>query len=96
MNDQFSQVKLAFDVVLGVMGLPNVYKYYHRFFTFSTCFSLEEVLSIECQIPSLKLVVELLPDTLPFEERLLYLEQINEKHHDAALANGDHKKQVKC
>jgi hypothetical protein len=23
-NDQFGQVKLAFDVVLGIMGLPNV------------------------------------------------------------------------
>jgi transposase InsO family protein len=46
----------------------------------TTCFShfqlvyrLEAVLPIECQIPSLKLEVELLSDTSPLEECLLYL-----------------------
>jgi hypothetical protein len=42
------------------------------------------------------LVVQLLPDTSPLEERLLYLEQLNEKHHDATLANEAHQQKVKC
>ena len=36
---------------------------------------VELVLPIECHIPSLRLVVELLLDTSPLEERLLQLEQ---------------------
>ena len=30
---------------------------------------------IQCEIPSLKLAIELLPDTSPLEERLVHLEQ---------------------
>jgi hypothetical protein len=74
MNDQFGQVKLAFDVILSIVGLLNVCKYCHWFLTFSTILQLEVVLPIECQIPSLKLAVQLLPDTSPLEEHLLYLE----------------------
>jgi hypothetical protein len=40
--------------------------------------------------------VELLPDTTPLEEHLLYLEQLDEKHRDATLANEAHKQCVKC
>ena len=52
---------------------------------------MEEVFPIECQIPSLKLAVQLLLDTSPLEEHLLYLEQLDEQHWDAALANEAHK-----
>ena len=55
-------------------------------------YGLEAVFSIEFQISSLKLAVELLPDTSPLEEHLLYLEQFDEKRRDAALANKAHKK----
>ena len=51
---------------------------------------------IECHIPSLKLAVQLFPDTSPLEERLLYLEKLNEQCHDEALANEAHKNRVKC
>ena len=34
----------------------------------------EIVLPIECEIPSLQLAVELLPDTQPLEQRLIMLE----------------------
>jgi hypothetical protein len=44
------------------------------FSPFQLVYELEEVLPIECQIPSLKLAVELFPDSLPLEERLLYLD----------------------
>ena len=53
----------------------------------ATCFTpfrlvhgVESVLPIECQIPSLRLAVELLPDTSPLEERLFQLEQTIEYH----------------
>jgi hypothetical protein len=62
------------------------------FSPFQLIYRLEVVLPIECQILSLKLAVQLLPDTSPLEERLIYLEQ----RHDAALANETHKHKVKC
>jgi hypothetical protein len=40
---------------------------------------------IECEIPSLKLVVELIPNTSVEEERLLYLMQLNEICCDVSL-----------
>jgi hypothetical protein len=40
--------------------------------------------------------VELLPDTTPLEEHLLYLEHLDEQHRDGALANEAHKQHVKC
>jgi hypothetical protein len=48
------------------------------FSPFQIIYGMEAVFPIECQIPSLKLAVQLLPDTSPLEERLLYLEQLNE------------------
>jgi hypothetical protein len=66
------------------------------FSPFQVIYGLEEVFPIECQIPLLKLAIELLPDTSPLEERLLYLEHLDEKHRDVSLANEAHKKQVKC
>jgi hypothetical protein len=42
------------------------------------------------------LAVQLLPDTSPLEEHLLYLEQLNEQRCDAALANEAHKQKFKC
>jgi hypothetical protein len=62
---------------------------------FQFVYGLEAVFPIECQSLSLKLAVQLLPDTSPLEERLLYLEWLNEKCHDVALANDAHKKKVK-
>jgi hypothetical protein len=53
-------------------------------------------LPIECQIPSLKLAVQLLPNTSPLEERLVHLEQLDEQCCDAALTNEAHKHKVKC
>ena len=57
---------------------------------------MEAISPIECQIPSLKLAVQLFPHTSPLEERLLYLEQLDEQRRDAALANEAHKQKVKC
>ena len=40
---------------------------------------VESVLPVECEIPSMKLVVELLPDTSALEEDLAHLEQLDEQ-----------------
>ena len=39
---------------------------------------VDSVLLVECEIPSLKLAMELLPDTSALEECLVHLEQLDE------------------
>jgi hypothetical protein len=63
---------------------------------FQLVYVMEVVLPIECQIPSLKSAVQLLPDTSPLQECLLYLGQLDEQRRDAALPNKAHKQKVKC
>ena len=58
-------------------------------------YGIEAVLPIECEIPSLKLKVELLPHTFAEEEQFLYLSKLDETHHDAALVNEAHQKRIK-
>ena len=57
---------------------------------------LESIFPIECEIPSLKLAVELLPDTSSLEERLLHLEHLDEQRWDAATMNEVHNNRVKA
>ena len=47
---------------------------------------VESVLPVEWKIPSLKLVVELLPDTSALEERFLHLEKLDEQPRDDLMA----------
>jgi hypothetical protein len=65
------------------------------FSPFQLIYGLEAVLPIECQISSLKLAVQLLPDTSLLEEWLVHLEQLDEQRRNAALANEAHKHKVK-
>ena len=65
------------------------------FTPFQLVYGLEVVLSIQCHIPSLKLAVELLPNTSTEEEIFLYLNNLDETRRDVALANEAHKKHVK-
>ncbi len=62
---------------------------------FHLVFGKEAFLPIECEIPSLKLAIELLPNTTPLEERLLYLERLDDTRRLASLAIETQKKQVK-
>ena len=66
------------------------------FTPFQLVYGLEAVLPIQCQIPSLQLTVEILPDTSAEEARFLYLNNLDETRRDAALANEAHKKHVKA
>ena len=66
-----------------------------RFTPFQLIYGLEAVILIECEIPSLKMIVDLLPNTTKEEQCLLYLSHLNEIHRDATLANESHKKNIK-
>ena len=60
------------------------------FTPFQLVYGLEVVLPIECQIPSLKIVIELLPNTSVEEERFLYLTNLDQSRRDATLVNEAH------
>ena len=66
------------------------------FTPFQLVYGLEATLPIECEIPSLKLAVELLPNTSPEEEGLLYLERLDETRRLPTLVIKAQKKQVKA
>ena len=53
---------------------------YTSFTLFQLVYGLEATVPIDCEIPSLKLVVELLPNTTLEEERFLYLNKMDETH----------------
>lgn len=77
------------------MGIP----YYCKntgFTPFQLVYGLEVFLSIECEIPSLKLAIELLPNTFVEEESFLHSTRLDETYCEAALANEAHKKRVKA
>lgn len=65
------------------------------FTPFQLVYGLEATLPIECEIPSLKLVVKLLSNTTTVEEFLLYLEWLDETHWLTSLAIEAQKKRVK-
>jgi hypothetical protein len=48
------------------------------FSPFQLVHGVESILPVECKIPSLKLTVELLPNTLDLERRLVHLESLDE------------------
>ena len=56
---------------------------------------VESIFPVECEIPSLKLAIELLLETSPFEEHLVHLEKLDEQRWDALLALEFNKRRVK-
>jgi hypothetical protein len=66
------------------------------FTPFWLVYGLEAILPIECEIPSLKLAVELLPNTSAKEERVLYLMRLDKTRCDATLFIEAQKKRVKA
>jgi len=58
-------------------------------------YGLEAILPIQCEISSLKLAIDLLPDTSEEEACFLELMHPDETRHDASLANETHKKCIK-
>jgi hypothetical protein len=65
------------------------------FTPFQLIYSLEAIFPIECEIPSLKLAAQLLPETFALEVRLVELKQLDETHKDVATTNEAHNYCVK-
>ena len=56
---------------------------------------VESVLPVECEIPSLKLVIEILLDTYALDEHLVHLEQLDEQRQDALVTLEVNKHHIK-
>jgi hypothetical protein len=56
---------------------------------------VESILPIECEIPSLRLVVTLLPDTSDLKQCLVHLKSLDEQHQDASMTIEANKRRVK-
>ena len=57
---------------------------------------LEEIIPIECEIISLKFVVELLPSSSMEEEVILHMMHLDDTRCDFVMANEAHKKRIKA
>ena len=67
-----------------------------EFTPFQLVYELEVVLPIECEIPSLKLAIELFSNSSVEEERFIYLTILDEMQRDVSLTNESHKKCIKA
>ena len=65
------------------------------FSPFQLVHGVEVVTPIECEIPSLRIVIHVLPDMTELEERLLHLEHLDEQRRDVLTTNQAHKNRVK-
>ena len=65
------------------------------FFPYQLIHGVESVLPVECEIPSLKLAIDILQDTSTLEECLVHLEKLDEQRRDALVAIEVNKHHVK-
>ena len=65
-----------------------------RFTPFQLVYSLEAILRIQCEIPSLKLAIDLLPETSKEEAHLFNLIYLDETRCEAQLANEAHRRRI--
>ena len=61
-----------------IWSYKTIVKYSTSFTPFQLVYGLEATLRIECDIPSLKLAIEIFPNTTLEEEWFLYLNKIEE------------------
>jgi hypothetical protein len=80
---------------LTLWAYRNFVKTATGFTPFQLVYGLEVVLPIECEIPSLKIAIELLRNTSIEEEWFMYLTKLDEICCDASLANETHQKCIK-
>ena len=83
------------------MLYPTLWAYHTNMKT-ATAFSpfqlihrVEAVILVECEIPSLKISIHVLPDTNELEENLLHLEHLYEQRRDPLTTNAAHKNRLK-
>ena len=65
---------------LALWAYRTMVKTATNFSPYQLLHGVESVFSVECEIHSLKLAIELLPDTSPLEEHLVHLEKLDEQH----------------
>ena len=65
------------------------------FSPFQLIHGVVSVTPIKCEIPSLRIVIHVLPDTTKLEECLLHLEHLDEHRRDVLTTNQAHKNRVK-
>ena len=65
------------------------------FSPFQLVHGVEAVTRVECEIPSLKISIHVLPNMIELEEWLLHLEHLDEQCKDALTTNEAHKNRVK-
>ena len=56
---------------------------------------MEVVTPVECEIPSLKIAIHVLPNMTELEEHLIHLEHLYEQRRDVLTTNQAHKNRVK-
>ena len=56
------------------------------FYPYQLVHGVELILSVECEIPSLKLAIEFLPDSSELEEHLVHLEHLDKLRWDVVVA----------
>jgi hypothetical protein len=66
------------------------------FTPFHLVHGVKATLPIECEIPTLRTAIELLPDTAPMEQRLLNLESLDEDRRSSLQNNEAAKKRSKA
>ena len=66
-----------------------------EFNPFQLVYGMEAILPIQCEISSLKITIDLLPENSNEEACLFNLIHLNEMCHEAELANEAHKRRIK-
>jgi hypothetical protein len=61
------------------------------FSPFQLVHGVESILPIECEIPSLKFIVTLVPDTYDLKQCHVHLESLDEQHRDTSMAIEENK-----
>ena len=80
---------------LALWAYKTLVKIAIAFTPFQLAYGLESIFLIECEIPSLKIAIDLFPETSSLEEHLLHLEHLDEQCQDVSIINEAHKRRVK-
>lgn len=66
-----------------------------NFTPFQLVYGIEAFLPIECEIPLLKLAIELHPNTTELEKKIIYLDKLDENRRDVETSNEVHNHRIK-
>ena len=97
LQQTITQSKTNWHIMLypALWAYRTVVKTTTSFSPYQLVHGVDSVSLVECEIPSLKLAIELLLDTSPLEEYLVHLEKLDEQRRDALVALEVNKRRVK-